>query len=969
MCFGQKKKKTNKAIAVLPTIGTQTTTASQRLAAAEAIQKAQESSLVKNVSFKNIGPSVMSGRVADLDVNPENSNEFYVAYATGGLWHTTNNGQSFTALFDKQATITLGDVAVQWGSTGPNIWLGTGEPASSRSSYAGLGMYYSANGGKTWEHKGLADSHHIGKVILHPTNPNTLWVAAVGHLYTANAERGVFKTTDSGKTWQKTLFLNENTGAIDMCIDPINPNILYASLWQKERKAWNFVEAGTGSGIYKSTDGGNTWAHISGPGSGFAQGDGNGRIGITASKAKANLLYAVLDNQQKQEPKNIVQSQDLDENTLNSMTKDSFLKLSNDRLNNYLDAKKFPSQYNAIQLKEAITKGTFTIADIVKYTQNANDDLINTPIKGAELYKSTDGGASWQKTHKGYLDAVYNTYGYYFGTVFCSETNPDKVILPGYQLVASDNGGENFYAMNADNVHADHHALWINPKNDKHLILGNDGGINISYDNGLHWAFANPIALGMLYAVQVDMDTPYNVYAGMQDNGVWVGPSTYSPSPGWQSTGHYAYKELLGGDGMQVAVDSRDNNTVYTGFQFGNYYRINKTTGQSKYMLMPQEIGKEKNRFNWQSPLLLSTHNQDIVYLGGQKLFRSLDKGETWLAISADLSKGAKTGDVPFGTITSLSESPLRQGLIYAGTDDGHLQLSTDGGYTFSNISSGLPENLWISRVVASAHNIAKVYVSLNAYRNDDFSSHLYVSDNYGKNWTKLAENLAPQTINVVKEDPVNEQIVYLGTDAGLWLSINQGKDFMNFTNNMANVPVHDLVVHPREHDLLVGTHGRSIYLANIRPIQMLRDSVTTKALYIFPVKTLDHNPNWGRIPDHKKYDTPKPEKFGIQSYSSSKQNASIYIQTRAGYVLNTWQQTLDAGLNFLNYDLSISPKAVFDYTIQQNTNSTEVSPLPVANDGKVYIRPGRYIIKIVADNATQQADFEVKAIEKKSKR
>lgn len=949
------------------------TTATQRLQTFENNKALQQSSLLKNLKFKNIGPSVMSGRVADIEVNEANPNEFYVAYAMGGLWHTLNNGQSFEPLFDKEATMSLGDLAVDWSSAGRVLWLGTGEPSSSRSTYAGMGVYRSADGGKTWQHMGLEESHHIGKILVDPKVSNTIWVAVAGHLYTDNAERGLYKTNDAGKTWRKVLYVNEKTSVIDVKLDPNNANTLYAASWQKDRKAWNFVESGSGSNIYKSTDGGDTWRLISGPGSGFPKGEGKGRIGLALSKASPNKVYAVLDNQDKQEEKTTKAGNGLTAEVLKNMKVEEFLALPDEQLNDYLDGKNYPLKYNALKLKEAVKTGKYTIGDIVKFSQNANDDLINTPIKGAELYVSENGGDTWAKTHEGYLDAVFNTYGYYFGTVFVASQNANKVIIPGYQIIGSDNGGKTFYALNGDNVHADHHALWINPKDENHMILGNDGGVNITYDNGKHWSFANPLALGMLYALNADMESPYNVYAGMQDNGVWVGPSTYKASNEWHSSGHYPYKELLGGDGMQIAIDTRNNTTIYTGYQFGNYFKIDRNTGKSKYMQMPEEIGQPKNRFNWQSPIAISQHNQDVLYLGGNKLFRSLDKGETWEAVSKDVTKGGKAGDVPFGTITTIAESPLKFGTLYVGTDDGLVQLSTDGGYTFKDITAGLPPNLWVSRAIASKYKEAKVYVSLSGYRNDDFSTYLYVSENAGQTWTKLGGNLAAQSINVVKEDPKNENIIYLGTDSGLFISLNGGKDFMNCTNNMPNIPVHDLMVHPRDNDLLVGTHGRSIYVAHVAPIQALADSVLSKKLYVYPLKNRDNNPNWGKIPGSKKYEKAKVEEWPIVVFAQQKQKAKFKIQNRSGYVLNEWENQLDAGLNFENYDLTINEKAQFDYNIQLNGARKYSEPAIVADkadDGKIYIRPGRYQLLIETESGEKSlTDFEIKAPEKKSKR
>lgn len=971
--FPQKKQKKNK-IDPPTLIEIKSSTATERWAAHKNRQELSQNSLIKNIKFRSAGPTVMSGRVADIDVNNEKPSEFYVAYATGGLWKTVNNGQSFTPIFDNEAVGTLGDIAVDWNAKNRTIWAGTGESISSRSSYAGLGVYKSDDDGKTWQHKGLDETHHIGEIKIHPNDPNTVWVAALGHLYTANKDRGIFKTSDGGNTWKNTLFVDENTGAIDLTIDPNNPKILYACMWQKSRRAWNFEESGSGTGIYKSTDGGDTWENITKTESGFPQGASNGRVGIAVSPTNSSIVYAILDNQAKQPDFQKKESEKLDAKKIKVMTKEQFLALSNTEINEFLDSERFPEKYNAKTLKESVASNKIQVTDIGKYTENANDDLYDTPIIGAELFRSENGGKTWTKTHKNHLDWIFNTYGYVFSTIHVAPDNPDKVVIPGYQLIKSEDGGKTFESMNAPNVHADHHVVWMNPKDNNHMILGNDGGLNITYDNGKTWIFANSPSLGMFYAIQVDMATPYNIYGGLQDNGVWTGPSTYKANNEWHATGQYPYKSILGGDGMYVAVDTRDNNTVYTGYQFGNYFKVNKTTGQTKNLEMPQEIGGLKNRFNWQSPIFISEYNQDILFFGGNKLFRSTDKGEKWEALSDDLTKGAKVGDVPYGTITTMAESPKRMGLIYVGTDDGNIQISKDGGYTFSIISDKLPQNLWVSRVIASKFSEGAVYASLNGYRNDDFTAYLYKSDDYGQNWMKIGENLPNEPINVVREDPKNEQIIYVGNDHGVYVSINKGNTFMAMNNGMPTIPVHDLVIHPRDNDLVVGTHGRSIYIANVENLQkMHQDSLLQKDLHIFDLKPLTFQNNWGKINGDEKYDKIKSKEYLISFFTRNSGVAKVKIFTNRRFLLKQWEQKYSVGFNETSWDLAIDSTAAFDYGIILNSQRKSDSPvikLEKADDNKVYIRPGKYILEIENEQGKKiEKELEVKAIERKSKR
>jgi photosystem II stability/assembly factor-like uncharacterized protein len=556
--LAQKKKKTTPSPSATVT-STEATPAAERMKGYTQRQKLDANSLVSNVKFRAVGPTVMSGRVVDLDVNDANPTQFFVAYASGGLWKTENNGMSFTPLFDNQSTMTIGDIAVDWKTNGQTIWVGTGENNSSRSSYAGDGIYKSTDGGKTWQRLGLEDTHHIGKVILHPTDPNTVWVAAVGHLYSANAERGVYKTTDGGKTWAKTLFVDNNTGAIDLDIHPTNPSVLYASMWYKERSAWNFVEGGKSSGIYQSTDGGTTWQLLSTPASGLPQGEGVGRIGMDIYPKNPNIMYVFVDNQDKRKPEEKKEEEGLTVKQLKDMSVENFVKLPDLVINEFLDKSGFPAKNTAKQLKQDISSGKLKVKDVYDFVAGANDELISAPVKGAEVYRSDDGGKTWKKTHDDYIDMVY-TYGYYFGQIYVAPGDPNRVVTFGVPILLSEDGGKSWKNVEKENVHSDHHALWINPNNADHMINGNDGGVNVTYDKGKHWSHLNSEPLGQFYAIAVDMEKPYNIYGGLQDNGVWYGtskPREDRPLPEWKS--------IMGGDGMQVQVDWRDNNTVYTG--------------------------------------------------------------------------------------------------------------------------------------------------------------------------------------------------------------------------------------------------------------------------------------------------------------------------------------------------------------------------------------------------------------------
>jgi len=490
------------------------TSADERMKGVQQRKTLQQQSPINNTSFRNIGPSVMSGRVVDMEVNPEDPTEFYVAYASGGLWHTTNNGISFNSIFDSEDIMTIGDIAMDWKSR--TLWVGTGEVNSSRSSYAGIGVYKSNNNGKSWEYLGLPESHHIGEIKLHPTDANTAWVAVLGHLYSPNKERGVYKTTDGGKNWKQTLYVDNNTGAVDIDINPKNPNELFAAMWYRTRSASNFEEGGKTSGIYKSTDGGENWQLMSKDGSGFPFGDGVGRIGLMVYPSNPSTIFAVVDNNFRQ-PANARQNQgDTSRYVLadfKDLSKDQFLALNDNKLNAFIRSPRngIPQKYTAASLKEAVTNGTLAPTAIWDYLYDANTALFETPIYGAQLYRSDDGGVSWKMTHKDAIPNLYSTYGYYFGKVWVSPVDDKKIILTGVGLLMSTDGGATFKQIGKENVHSDHHYVWINPKRDSHIINGNDGGCNITYDNGEHWFKANTPPVGQFYNIAVDMARPYNV--------------------------------------------------------------------------------------------------------------------------------------------------------------------------------------------------------------------------------------------------------------------------------------------------------------------------------------------------------------------------------------------------------------------------------------------------------------------------
>ncbi|MEO9502369.1 WD40/YVTN/BNR-like repeat-containing protein [Nonlabens ulvanivorans] len=897
-------------------------------------QQMAQNSPFKNLEFKNVGPTVMSGRVVDVDVNPVDPTEMLVAYASGGLWYTDNNGTSFTPIMDSAGTINLGDIAVDW--TAKTIWAGTGENNSSRSSYAGIGVLKSTDWGKTWSQPMLTDSHHIGRILINPSNGDHVIVAVTGPLYSTSDARGIYTTKNGGSSWKKTLYATDMAGFIDLAHSPNNFNIMYAASWEKDRKAWNFDGDGDASAIYKSTDAGQTWEKITTEKSGFPVGSGVGRIGLAVYDD--NTVYAVHDSQFRRDKDDSGNNafakanskNDLSKDDFKSMSKEAFLKLDNDKLNKFLKRNGFQEKYRADNVKNMVRSGDATPLDVAKYLENANTQLFDTPVKGAELYRSNDGGKTWKKTHEGQIDDVFYSYGYYFAQVRVDPSDVNHVYVMGVPIVKSDDGGANWKSISRENVHADHHALWINPNKRGHLINGNDGGLNISYDDGETWIKNNTPSVGQFYAINYDLQKPYRIYGGLQDNGVWVGAHNAPEDRSWHQRGQYPWETIMGGDGMQIQIDSRNSDIVYTGYQFGNYFRINRGTGDGKYIQPKHELGESPYRFNWQTPILLSTHNQDILYLGGNKLHRSMNQGDDWTAISPDLTQGGKEGNVAYGTLTTISESPFQFGLIYTGSDDGLVQVTKDGGANWQKLNGGWPANLWVTRVTASQHKKGRVYATLNGYRFDDFTPYIYMSEDYGKTWNNIGSSIPTSSVNVIIEHPEKENILFTGTDNATYISTDTGKTWNLLTGGMPPVAVHDLKIQPEENHLLVGTHGRSIYLADLDALEIIGND--------FAFAKIDKTRASSRYGSKGFMWSEGPEpSIELAFYSPAAGKVKIEILNENGKTVQELTTIADKGLNFYEYDGSISKSGIKRF---KDTPKT-------ADNGKTYLPIGKYTVKL----------------------
>lgn len=736
--------------------------------------------LLKNLTYRSIGPTRQGGRFVDYAVPKQQPYTFYAATASGGLWKTVNNGITFEPIFDHEKVFSIGDVTVA--PSNPNIvWVGTGEANNSRSSYWGDGVYKSVDAGKTWKNMGLKESHHIGRIVIHPKNPDIIYVAALGHLYSENPERGLYKTTNGGKSWKKILDMvarGKNIGVVDAVMHPSNPEILYAATYDKERKPWTFNLGGAGSGIYKTSDGGKSWTKLGG---GLPTGM-LGRIGIDVYRKNPDILYVTVENANKQ-------------------------KLSDEEREKEL-------------LEGKSSRGMI----------------------GGEVYRSDDAGKIWKKVSPD-GQSIGGAPAYYYGQIII-DPNDDKVV---HVLSAASWGtkdGGKTWQRRPLGFGGDDHALWIDPENSNHMILGYDHGMGITYDGGKNWYHPDFMPLAQFYAVGVDMSYPYNVAGGTQDNGSLMGPNTKRNGgpirlEDWQRVG--------GGDGMYNVFDTSNNRYLYNESQFGPLSRLDLKTGERKEIAYQRK--KRDLRWNWNSPILISPHNSNVIYHGGNILVRSSFRGESWEEISPDLTtndprklitgKGG-AGNIQYCTITTIDESPLEEGVIWVGTDDGNVWISRDGGRNWKKLNDRIKGNpgYWVSRVIASHHYAGTAYVSYTGYRKDDFRPFLYRTTDYGETWTLIASNLPDEPINVIREDHKKPNLLFVGTEFAVYVSIDGGKNWTKMKANMPTQPVHDLVIHPRENDLVVATHGRGFFITDITPLQELTPKILSEDVHVFDIES-----------------------------------------------------------------------------------------------------------------------------------
>ncbi|MGE5357968.1 MAG: VPS10 domain-containing protein [Bacteroidales bacterium] len=837
--------------------------------------------VAKAFTYRNLGPFRAGSWIADIAVPdaPQTSHLYtmYVAVRYGGLWKTTNNGTTFSLVFPGESTSSMGCVAVA-PSNENIVWLGTGDASQVRVSMPGDGVYKSIDAGKTWQKMGLPDAHHIARIVIHPTKPDIVYVAAMGHLWSPNEERGIFKTTDGGKTWAKALYINDKTGVIDLVINRKRPDILFAATYEVQRYPWRLVEGGAGTGIHKTTDGGKTWMRLAG---GLPQGP-VGRIGLDLYQKNPDIVYAVLENLARRPPTEDERKQD--------------------------EARKVTPR----------------------------DRLV-----GGEVYRTDDGGRTWRKMNAS-KDDVSNKAGYSFNQVRVDQNNDQRILLNQDSLLSSEDGGRTWSGLNWNsrnlfaNAFGDFRTMWIDPQNSNRIIMGSDGGVHVSYDGGKTCDHYANLPGGEYYAISVDMDDPYRIYGGLQDHDSWRGPID-----GWSGRVNASDWITVGdNDGMYNQVDPTDSRWVYNTVQWGGHYRLDQKSYTRKSIVPTRPAGQPPLRFNWTPPIRLSPHNSQILYTGAQVLFRSFDRGDHWEEISPDLttndaSKISPPGrTVQYCTITTISESPVKAGILWVGADDGKVQVTQDHGATWSDVTpkiaaAGGAADYWVTRVLASAYAPGTAYVTKSGHRFDKYEPLVFKTTDFGATWTAIQAGLpAGQPANVVVEDTKDRDILFVGTMGGVHVTLDGGRTWTALKGNMPVVSVTDMVIHPRENDLVAATYGRGLWVGNVAWLREAKAGAFGEDVHFFAVQAVSQpgEPalgNYQMYGDRQLY-VPNEEGARLIYYLREKPagKVTLVVANAAGQTVRTLESAATAGLNVASWNLragraGVVPPGEYSVTLQ----------------------------------------------------
>ncbi len=845
--------------------------------------------MLRGLKARSIGPAVMGGRVSDFAFDPQNPYTFYVGLGTGGLMKTTDNGGSFQAIFEKQAVASIGAVAVA-PSDPKVVWVGTGEAADRNSVSWGDGVYLSNDGGSSWNNVGLKDSRIIARIAVHPTNPDTAWVAVVGELWGPSQERGLYKTTDAGKTWKAVLQApnphSNKVGCVDVVIDPSEPNTIYAAMYARQRLPLAFISGPPCTdgkdlgGIFKSIDGGSTWKKLE---KGLPS--GTGRIGLDVCRTNPKIVYAVLQS---------------DEGGMSGI-----------------------------------------------------DDIKS---KKGGVFRTEDGGESWTRTNP--LDPR----PFYFSQIRVDPANDQRIYVLGFALHVSDDGGKTFREDHFEKVHPDCHAMAIDYRNPKRVLLGTDGGAYQSFDAGKSWEHLSRMAAGEFYRINVDMSVPFRICGGLQDNLNWIGPSMTRSKEGILNSD---WINIGGGDGFSCAFDSEQSNLVYAESQSGVVHRFDLNSGQAKVLRPEPAEGQPAFRFHWNSPLIPSRHAPHTLYLGGNRVFKLMDRGDQWKVISPDLSaqdpkktttvgSGAET----YGVVYTLAESPVKPGLLWAGSDDGKVWVTENDGENWTDLSANLPpatKGQWVSRLEAGWQDPRVAYLAVDGHRTGNYAPLAYQTGDGGKTWRTIVSNLPPNgPVKVVREDPKNPALLYAGTEFGLFVSLDRGASWIKF-GELPTVAVDDLLVHPRDLDLVIATHGRSLYIVDdVRPLEELTPEVQGEDAHLFSLRAghgfhpLPGFADWNGKAVFRGDNPPIGALLSIWIKNFSGDQISVAISDSAGKPVANITAPGLPGLNRLVWDLKPTKDLLITY----------------GGEGSKFVKPGEYMVALTYGKLKQTQKLTVELVE-----
>jgi photosystem II stability/assembly factor-like uncharacterized protein len=938
--------------------------------------------LLRSFRFRSIGPASMGGRIDDIAVSESDSNIIYLGYAVGGVWKSENNGVTFEPVFDTYSTASIGDIAIH--PRDPKIvYVGTGEPNNRQTSSFGDGIYKTTDGGKTFTNIGLKETQTIARIVIDPKNPETVYVASPGHLFGPNPERGVYKTTDGGKNWNLVKFIDNDTGFTDIALDPVNTNILYAASYQRRRSGCCFNGGGPASAIWKSADAGKTWTRLTG--NGLPTGT-YGRIALDVSRSNPNVVYVQIEAGEVGRPlttSGVQQSAATEATPAGAAAVVPPPTPQKPASAGRGQAAGVPPQPAPNQAggggpggggggrgqaynwcNNAGPSAGFPIGG--RGQQAAEPQGLRTPppldpSRGGVL-RSDNKGQSWT------LVSNCNARPMYFSQLRVDPSNDKAIYVAGLPVAKSLDGGKTFVTLDesgggGDPGHVDQHAIWVDPKNPRHLMIGNDGGLDISWDQGKSWDFVNTMATALPYVVSADMRRPYYVYVGLQDNGSWGGPSAVRGRGGIMNSHWFG---IGGGDGFYTAVDPTDHNIVFTESQDGNTNRYDLRTGRGQSVRPSSGRGgrgiggggggagvgrgninvlnstpADIYRFNWNTPFQISPHNPKIFWLGGNRLFKSYNQGESYVA-SPDLTKSVdrnavatmgvpgnvtqlskNDGVVSYSTITTLSESPVMPGVVWAGTDDGNVQVSRDGGATFTEVSKNLPGlapnvNHWISRIEASHFDQGTAYVAVDDHRIDDLKPYVFVTTDFGASFRGISGNLPLYgNVQVIREDLKNPDLLFAGTEFGLYASLDRGKSWQRFMNNYPTVRTDDILIHPRDNDLIVASHGRSVWIADdITPLQQLTQAVRDADATLFDIRPavawLNDQQNNQQVGGQKVFvgeNAPRGAAINYYLKSAATGEVKVTIADATGRVIRTLDGPKTAGINRVTWNLAPQPQ------------------------------------------------------------